>query len=114
MKMALSGTVLTECLVYLDDMLVLLLNWPLKVLDRLDQAGLKLKAKKSKLLQMEILFLGNVVSAEGNVPDPGKCQQVGEGPIPTDLYEVKLFGGLCWFYLRHFHGFQSRWHHCTN
>ena len=35
------------------------------MLDRLGEAGLKLKAKKCQLLEEEIPFLGHIVSAAG-------------------------------------------------
>ena len=62
------------------------------MLDRLGEAGLKLKAKKCQLFQEEILF-------------PAKCQQVRDWPVPRDLHEVRSFVGLCFYYRRHIQGF---------
>ena len=64
------------------------------VLDRLGEAGLKLKAKKCQLFQEEIPFLGHIVSAAGIGTDPAKCQQVRDWPVPRDLHEVLSFVGL--------------------
>ena len=67
---------------YLDDILVFGPKFGMtlarleSVLDRLGEAGLKLKAKKCQLFQEEILFLGHIVSAAGIGADPAKCQQV--------------------------------------
>ena len=101
----------SECLVYLDDILVFGPDFETtlarleSVLDRLGAAGLKLKAKKCQLFQEEILFLGHVVSAAGIGADPAKCQQVRDWPVPRDLHEVRSFVGLCSYYRRHIQGF---------
>ena len=95
---------------YLDDILVFGPNFGMtlarleSVLDRLGQAGLKLKAKKSQLFQEEIPFLGHIVSAAGIGADPAKCQQVRNWPVPRDLHEVRSFVGLCSYYRRHIQG----------
>ena len=82
MEQVLLGIAWSECLVYLDDILVFGPNFETtlarldSVLDRLGAAGLKLKAKKCQLFQEEIPFLGLIVSAAGIGADPAKCQQV--------------------------------------
>ena len=69
MERVLRGIAWSECLVYLDDILVFGPDFGTtlarleKVLDRLGEAGLKLKAKKCQLFQEEIPFLGHIVSA---------------------------------------------------
>ena len=75
------------------------------MLDQLGTAGLKLKAKKCQLFQVEIAFLGHIVSAAGNGADPAKCRQVRDWPVPKDLHEVRSFIGLCSYYRRHIQGF---------
>ena len=108
MERVLRGIAWFECLVYLDDILVLgpdfvtTLEQLLWVLDRLEVAGLKLMAK---LFQEEIPFLGHIVSASRIGANPAKCRQVKDWPIPQDLYEVRLFVGLCSYYNRHIRGF---------
>ena len=75
-----------------------------RVLDRLGGAGLKLRARKCRLFQEEIPFLGPVVSAKRIRADPAKCQQVRAWPVPMDLYEVRSFVGLSSYYWRHIQG----------
>ena len=77
----------------------------MRVLDRLGEAGLKLKAKKCQLFQEEIPFLGHIVSAGGIRYDPAKCQEVRNWPVSRDLHEVRSFVGLCSYYRRHIQGF---------
>ena len=111
MERVLRGIAWSECLVYLDDILVFGPDFGTtlarleRVLDRLGEAGLKLKAKKCQLFQEEIPFLGHIVSAAGIGADPAKCQQVRDWPVPRDLHEVGSFVGLCSYYRRHIQGF---------
>ena len=101
MERVLQGIAWSECLVYLDDILVFGLDFGMtlarleSVLDRLGEAGLKLKAKKCQLFQEEIPLLSHIVSAAGIGADPAKCQQVRDWPVPRDLHEVRSFLGLC-------------------
>ena len=87
MERVLRGIAWSECLVYLDDILVsgpdfgTTLARLERVLDRLREAGLKLKAKKCQLFQEEIPFLGHIVSAAGIGADPTKCQQLRDWPV---------------------------------
>ena len=111
MEKVLRGIAWTECLVYMDDILVFspdfasTLERLVRVLDRLGVVGLKLKAKKCRLFQEEIPFLGHIVSARGIGPDQAKCQQVRNWPVPRDLHEVRSFVGLCSYYRSHIQGF---------
>ena len=111
MERVLRGIAWSECLVYLDDILVFVPDFGTmlarleSVLDRLGEAGVKLKAKKCQLFQEEIPFLGHIVSAPGIGADLTKCQQVWDWPIPRDLHEMRSFVGLCSYYRRHIQGF---------
>ena len=111
MERVLRGIAWSECLVYLDDILVIGPDFGTtlasleSVLDRLGAAGLKLKAKKCQLFQEEIPFLGHVVPAAGIGADPAKCQQVRDWPVPRDVHEVRSFVGLCSYFRRHIQGF---------
>ena len=72
MDLVLTGLQWSSCLVYLDDVVVVgrsfeehLLNLQ-NVFERLCRAGLKLKLKKCAFLKKEVLYLGHLVSREGN------------------------------------------------
>ena len=70
------------------------------VFDRLRRAGLKLKAKKCKLFQKTVKFLGHVVSKEGVQCDPEKVECVQNWKIPECVTEIRSFLGLASYYKR--------------
>jgi hypothetical protein len=81
MDVVMSGLAFEICLVYLDDIIVFSVTLEqhmerlASVLHRLIDAGLKLKPSKCNLMQLEVEFLGHIVSAEGISPHPKKFQQ---------------------------------------
>jgi hypothetical protein len=70
------------------------------VLQKLREAGLKLKAKKCHFFQKEVGFLGHVVSEQGIQTDPEKIKSVAEWKTPTCVTEVLSFLGLASYYRR--------------
>jgi hypothetical protein len=94
------------CLVYLDD--IVLHSTDVKthiirlqqLLQRLQEANLKLKPSKCRLFQTSVTFLGFVVSAEGISTAPDKIQAVQTWPIPRRLRDVRSFVGLAGYYRR--------------
>ena len=104
MEVVLSGLAREGCLVYLDDVLVMGKTMKehnenlQKVFDRLRAAGLRLKPKKCCFAQLEVDYLGHVVSSDGIRTDPKKSQAVSEFPVPTNVREVRSFVGLASYY----------------
>ena len=89
MDLVLAGLQWTNCLVYLDDLLIIgksfeehLQNLQL-VFERLRRAGLKLKPSKCAVCQKEVMYLGHVVSSDGIATDPSKTDKVSNWPLPT-------------------------------
>ena len=86
MDMVLTGMQWSSCIVYIDDIIVV--GWTFdehfqnlkKVFEQLDNAGLKLQPHKCHFMQLNVQFLGHVVSGEGISLDPS---QVREWPAPT-------------------------------
>ena len=67
--------------------------------------NLKLKPSKCKFFQIEIAFLGRVITENGVVTDPVKVEAVENWPVPMNLTEVRSFVGLCAYYRRFVKGF---------
>ena len=67
----------------------------------LEDFNLKIKPKKCHFFQCSIIFLRNVVSAEGISANPKKVEKVKNWPAPTNPKELQSFLGLASYY-RHF------------
>ena len=107
MECLLAGLTMEECLTYIDDIIVFStifeqhLERLRRVLQRLLNAGLKLKLAKCCFMQQKVKYLGYVVSAAGVQADPAKLEAVAGYPIPTDVKELRAFLGLTNYY-RHY------------
>ena len=106
--------------VYLDDILVFSpsLDDHLKhlgqVLERLSQAGLKLKPSKCHFLTQQVEYLGHIITPQGIKPNPEREKAVRDFPVPTSLKDVHAFVGLASYYRRFIKGFAQIAHplHC--
>ena len=92
---------LTYCLLYLDDIVIFSATYEehLKrldaVLERLQKAGLRVKASKCKLFQRSIKYLGHVISEHGVATDPDKVLAVRNWPVPRSVSDVQSFSWFC-------------------
>ena len=60
---------------------------------KLEEAGLKLKPSKCELFWQQLAYLGHVISAQGVATDEGKIKAIKNRPTPTNITEVRSFGG---------------------
>ena len=113
MERAVGDMNLLEVLVYLDDLIVFGKTLDeheerlLKVLDRLEEVGLKLSLDKCQFCQPKVKYVGHIVSAEGIATDPGKVEAVTTWPRPTDLKSLRSFLGFCGYYRRFIQNYSS-------
>ena len=70
------------------------------VLDRLKNAGLKIKPSKYHLMRKSIKYHGHVVSEHGIKTDPEKTRCAADWPTPSNAHELKQFLGLAGYYRR--------------
>ena len=68
------------------------------MLQRLRQAGLRLKLSKCSFFQHQVKYLGHIISREGVATDPAKTQKVADWPVPTSKREVQQFLGFAGYY----------------
>ena len=106
MEVVLAGLARKNCVVYLDDILVFGKdiaehNANLQaVLQRLHEAGLRLKPVKCHLACEQVVYLGHVVSAAGIQTDPKKLGAVERYPKPRNVKALRSFLGLASYYRR--------------
>ena len=102
-----SGAEWNFVFVYLDDILIVSKSFEEhrrhveKVLQDLEEVGLKLKPKKCAFAQTNIDYLGHTLSPQGVQPNEAKVAAVKEFPRPTSSTEVRRFLGMVNFYRRH-------------
>ena len=93
-------------IIYLDDIVIFFKYLPshlerLKaVFQKLEKAGLKLKPSKCELFQMQLAYLGHIISAKGEGTDEGKTEAIKNWPTPTTVMEVRSFLGFMGYYHR--------------
>ena len=91
-------------LLYLDDVIIIAPDFQThvqrlqQVLQRLREAGLKLKPSKCALFQNQVKYLGHVVSEAGVATDPEKTAAIAQWPAPTSLTELQAFLGTVGYY----------------
>ena len=67
------------------------------VLERLREAGLKLKPEKCNLFKTETKFLGHVISEKGITTDPEKIDAVKHWPTLTCAKDIHSFLGSSYY-----------------
>ena len=97
--------------VYLDDVLVFSqtleehLEHLKRVIERIEEVGLKLKPTKCKFVRKEVEYLGHIITPEGLRPNPKLVTAVREYPTPRDIHGLRRFLGMASYYRRFIAGF---------
>ncbi|CAM4627222.1 unnamed protein product [Lepidochelys olivacea] len=91
---------------YIDDICVFSQTWEdhvsqvRQVLDRLQGAGLTVKAEKCKVGMAEVSYLGHWVGSGRLKPEPAKVEVIRDWPAPHTKKQVQAFIGLAGYYRR--------------
>ena len=102
--MALGDLLFTDCLAYIDDILIYasdpyeMLAKLRRVFARLQTAGLKVKPQKCHFGVPSVDFLGHHVSINGTRPLMAKLTTIASQAQPTSLTELRAFLGLTNYY----------------
>ncbi|UYV74967.1 K02A2.6-like [Cordylochernes scorpioides] len=70
------------------------------VLQRIQEAGLKLRKDKCSFLAPLLEYLSHKIAKEGLQPLPSKVEAIQGAPSPTNLTELRAFLGLLTYYSR--------------
>ena len=106
MDLVLAGLQWSECLVYLDDVIVLGRTFEehlchlQSVFQRLRESGLRLKPSKCFFFRHQVQYLGHIISREGIATDPAKTDKVSTWPTPSSKRETQRFLGFAGYYRR--------------
>uniref|UniRef100_A0A8R1IJK0 RNA-directed DNA polymerase n=1 Tax=Caenorhabditis japonica TaxID=281687 RepID=A0A8R1IJK0_CAEJA len=90
--------------VYIDDVLIASRTEKehaedlVKVLRRIKECKLKLKAQKCKIAQNSVEYLGHVIDEMGVHTDGKKVEKMEQFPVPKDRKELHSFLGMCSYY----------------
>lgn len=104
MEKAVGDMHMLEVVVYLDDLIVFGKTLEeheqrlLKVITRLEEAGLKLSLDKCQFCRSQVTYVGHIVSEHGIATDPAKIEAVTRWKRPTDLPSLQSFLGFCGYY----------------
>lgn len=103
-------------IVYFDDILIFSNGMEMhiehlrEVLNILKAKRLFINLGKSELCKEQLLYLGNVISANGLSVDPEEVRAILEWPTPKNITEVKTFHGFVNLYkkfIRNFNGISA-------
>ena len=97
--------------VYIDDVIVFSrtleehLQHLCQVIQRISNAGLKLKPTKCHFIWEEVEYLGHLITPKGLKTNPKLTSAVANFPQPRNLTELRRFLGMCSYYRRFVPGF---------
>ena len=113
MQSTMSDFIFQFLLVYLDDLLVYSKTFDEhlahlhRLLQRMIDAGLKLKMDKCQFLRRQVHYLGHTISAEGVSCEDGKVEAVKNWPVPATTTALRSFLGFASYYQRFIQGFSK-------
>ena len=114
----LSG--IDNIVIYQDDILIttstkhqhdIILN---KVLQHLDETGIKLKINKCSFYMNSVNYLGYIFDKDGVPPNTEKIHAIIDAPTPVNVKQVQSFWGLCAIIIVSFVISVLLLLHCTN
>ena len=106
MDIILKGLVWTDCLVYLDDIIIFASSLKehkermKRILIRFEEAEVKIKPSKCELLPVMMRVLGHAILTEGLEVDASTVEIIQKWPTPSNISELRSFLGHAGYYQR--------------
>ncbi len=106
MESVLRGLLWERCLVYIDDIICFgktfkdTLGSLEMIFQRIEKAGLTLKAKKCNLFKRELKYLGFIISGQGVKCDPDKLETLNNWAKPRSVNDIRAFMGFVNYHRR--------------
>ena len=104
MNLVLSGCLGKYAFIYIDDVVIYSktaddhLKHIQDILERLREAGLKIKLSKSQVFKTAIDYLGFIVSKDGLQVNPAKVDAINKFPTPKNIKGVQAFLGVVGYF----------------
>ena len=111
---------ITNCIVYLDDVLVVSATYEdhlkhlRQVFERFAEFNLKLNPEKCSFFAEKLDYLGYELTTQGLRPGADKIAVVRDFKPPTTVKEIQSFIGLCQYFRRSLKNFSLVSQHLTN
>ncbi|HKR06791.1 MAG TPA: reverse transcriptase domain-containing protein, partial [Bacteroidia bacterium] len=77
------------------------------VLDRIRNAGLRIKPEKSLFFQESLLFLGHLITGQGIKMDEDKIKAIEAIPLSSTKKQLQSFLGMCSYYRKFIYNFSK-------
>jgi transposase InsO family protein len=104
MNLVLSGFLGHFCMIYIDDIIIYSetaeqhLQHIEQILEKLDEAGLRIKLSKCQIFRTSIKYLGYRVSQDGLMVEPTKLIAIDKFPKPKDVKGIQSFLGMIGYF----------------
>jgi hypothetical protein len=112
-QLVLHGIPTSMCMPYLDDVIVHSktledhLQHLRTVLEAHRRGGLKLQPSKCKIFQLEVEYLGHIVSGQGIRTIAEYVKVIQDWPLPRTRSDIRIFIGKCAYYRKFIKGFSG-------
>ena len=78
-----------------------------KILEKLKEVGLKIKLKKCRFCEQEVVYLGHVIGKDGIKPNKEKIEKIKNWKAPQNVSELRSTLGMFGYYRKFVEGYSK-------